>query len=1372
DGFTDIFLTGEVASGNVSSSEIFFRQGPGISALYQQDTASSNLFADFSNSHAAWGDFDNDKKLDLMLTGINLTGPSISYHYYRNIEPSANVSPLAPAPSSLSANLQGFDVLLDWDASLAAAGLPAGANNGYTYNVYVDTVPPAQVVHTPLADTSSGQRRIVRIGNAGSKTEFLAQDLIPNTTYYWGVQAIDQDFEGSIFSRGGSFFYDDPSFLDQTDNVVLSTSQETFEDAYLRWGDYNENGELDLLLVGGRNTNDYGVYFLEQDGGIFTEDLNIIGNIDAVRFGSIDLADADSDGEIDILIAGESASGPICKVYRDLQSGQGASFGGINAGDIFSVPGGGIRDGEAIFGDYNNDGLPDILMTGNRNGNPVTELYRNESTLGNLAFSLDPISTTLTNMFNSAAVWADFNNDGWLDFAIQGENATTSFQEWYRNDQNGSFTSFNLPGQDILGGSLKAGDFDADGWIDLLSTGELLVGSPRTEVLRNNANGTFSLFQNLPFLEKGSADWADFNHDGYLDVALVGEDLGNNSTDAHFLIYDPALPNNNFVDDPIAAVPFPRVGKDSYLAWGDYDEDGRIDLAIAGYSGAASGGALSILQNINQNTQIPAPQPANLSAQVVGNEVLLSWDHPAAYALPTKSLSYNVSVRRSGTQIVSPESDVVDGWRQIVKIGSVHDTTTFRLQNLQPGTYDWAVQAITSDYEGGPFTSIASFDYQPPSFEEVTADILPFIPPGLRDVSMAWGDFGNDGDLDLAIMGETAAGTPFSRLYGANAGNFDTIPLSLPQLAEGDLAWADIDQDNDLDLIMSGRDASGTPQTFLLENQGASFNSIAANIADLYQSALAWGDLDIDGDLDLVIMGDDGTNAITQVYRNNGNNTFSDINASLLDLKNGDLALLDYNKDGFLDLLVIGELTNGTPERVFYDNDGQANFSQNSIVPGNTNVPALSNAVIAVTDYNFDGYPDLAISGTSSSGPIARLLNYNTLVNQYNIDQFLSNLDEGSLAWGDFDDDGSPDLLQTGRSSANVDSTVLYRFDGSNYTSTLFPALPLQNVGSSSDAIWGDFDQDGKLDIVLSGTTGSGPVSPVMHWYRNIDTVNQNIVPALPTNLSESVSGDTLILQWTPPTGFDPAQVKGLSYQLCVGTTSSNASIYAPMSQLSDGYRQIVRREIAGGADTIKYKLTNLVDDTYFWSVQTIDQDFEGSTFPTKRSIAFTNPAFVNTTAFSVPGGFDGAMDANVSMADYDNDGQLEFLVLGAEISNNVGTFYEQQPDGTYAEDASNSVPALRHASADWADVNGDGWLDLTLIGDPSVGANAASPLIRYYQNNGSGVLQQQAALVSGISGLHRGALDWADYDRDGDLDLAIMGSQGNSPQPFTRIYR
>ncbi|MEL7532184.1 MAG: FG-GAP-like repeat-containing protein, partial [Bacteroidota bacterium] len=1372
DGLMDIFLTGESASGSIAESSLFFRQGSSGDAYYQEDTASSNLFSDLINSASVWGDFDGDNKLDLMITGIDLLNSSISYSYYRNIDSSPNVSPLAPAQSSLNATLQGFDVLLEWDPSLAAAGLPAGAQAGYTYNIYVDTVPPAATSVSPMADTTNGYRRIVKLGNAFSRTNYLLKDLTPNTTYYWGVQAIDQDFEGSNFVRGGSFFYDDPSFLNQTANVVLPTALQNFEDAYLRWGDYNENGELDLLVAGGENTNDFGVLFFEQDGGMFTQDVNINGNIDAVRFGSIDLADADSDGDVDVLIAGESTSGPICKVYRDIQAGQGATFGGLNAGDVFSVPGGGISDGEALFGDYNNDGLPDILMTGNRSGNPITELYLNQSTPGNLSFVLDPISSSITDMFSSAAVWADFNNDGWLDFAIQGRDATTPYKRIFSNDQNGGFNLVSLPGQKILGGSLEAGDFNADGWIDLITSGELIGGAPRAEVIRNTTNNTFAFFQNIPFLEKGAADWADFNHDGYLDIAMVGENLGANSVDARFLVYDPALASNNFVEDPIAAVPFPQLGANSSLAWGDYDQDGRIDLAIAGFSGTGNGGALTILQNIDANAQVAPPQPSGLSAQVIGNEVILSWNPPAIYSLPIKSLSYNVSVRRSSTQVVSPESDV-SGFRQVVKFGSVHDTTRFRLLDLTPGTYDWAVQAVTSDYEGGPFTSVASFDYLPPSFSQQTQSLVPFIPPGLNYVSMAWGDYGDDGDLDLAIMGETGGGASFSRIYERTATGFDTINANLPQLAEGDIEWADIDQDRDIDLIISGRDNNDVEQTIILENQSGTFVPIGSPIQGLYQSTIDWGDFDYDGDLDFALMGSDGTAAVSKIYRNNGNNTFSDLNVPLLGLKDGGLKWLDYDKDGFLDLLLVGDQGNNIPEKVLYRNDGNDNFNDVTALIAN-NIPALGRAALAVTDYNFDGYPDIAVSGVNTGGTFEGvLLNFNTTANQYNIDQSIAGLRNGSLAWGDYDDDGRPDLLQTGSTSTNADSTALYSFDGSNYVSTTFPALPLQNVSKGSEGIWGDFDQDGKLDIVLAGNSNTGPLSPLMHWYQNIDSTNQNFVPAAPENLSETIVGDTLILQWTPPSSFNAAQVKGLSYQLCVGTTPSNATVISPMSVLGTGYRRIVDRAIAGGPDTIKWKIADLANNTYHWSVQTIDQDFEGSGFAAKRTLSFVNPAFVNVSSILAPSpnGFSAAWKADVSMADYDNDGELEILVLGGDVSNNIAALYQRQTDGTYIQDPLNTIVGLRNASADWGDLNGDGFIDLIMIGDAAAGGAPATPTLRYYQNNGSGQLNAISFPVSSIPPLHRGEVDFGDYDHDGDLDLAIMGSLSNSPQPYTKIF-
>ncbi len=69
---------------------------------------------------------------------------------------------------------------------------------------------------------------------------------------------------------------------------------------------------------------------------------------------------------------------------------------------------------------------------------------------------------------------------------------------------------------------------------------------------------------------------------------------------------------------------------------------------------------------------------------------------------------------------------------------------------------------------------------------------------------------------------------------------------------------------------------------------------------------MAWGDYDNDGDLDILLTGDTGTEIISRVYRNDGE-TFADISAPLPGVKLGSVAWGDYDNDGDLDVLLSGD---------------------------------------------------------------------------------------------------------------------------------------------------------------------------------------------------------------------------------------------------------------------------------------------------------------------------------------------------------------------------------------------------------------------------------------------------------------------------------
>ena len=197
--------------------------------------------------------------------------------------------------------------------------------------------------------------------------------------------------------------------------------------------------------------------------------------------------------------------------------------------------------------------------------------------------------------------------------------------------------------------------------------------------------------------------------------------------------------------------------------------------------------------------------------------------------------------------------------------------------------------------------------------------------------------------LDSSLMNTTIA--------GGDAGNYATI-------------WSDFDNDGDIDMYLSkcslGSDSVSSPLRInrLFRNDGDGFTDVAASagVATGEQSwASDFGDIDNDGDMDLVIMNHSGISALME---NDGNGVFTDITAAaglvggFQDIFALQVALRDFDNDGFLDIIVGS--TFDTPER-FFLNDGDGTFTLTS------NLFHSSDDIhsFAIGDLNSDGFLDV-----------------------------------------------------------------------------------------------------------------------------------------------------------------------------------------------------------------------------------------------------------------------------------------------------------------------------------------------------------------------------------------------------------------------------
>ncbi len=497
---------------------------------------------------------------------------------------------------------------------------------------------------------------------------------------------------------------------------------------------------------------------------------------------------------------------------------------------------------------------------------------------------------------------------------------------------------------------------------------------------------------------------------------------------------------------------------------------------------------------------------------------------------------------------------------------------------------------------------------QGPAFTEVAAGLA-----AVGQSSVAWADYDNDGDLDFVLSGNTGAGN-VSKLYRNSGGSnhtFTEVVAGLAGVSSSSLAWGDYDNDGDLDLLLTGYTGSVYVSRVYRNNGGANptFADIAAGLTGVYGSSVAWGDYDNDGDLDILLAGEASSGAVSKIYRNNGgaNPAFTDIAAGLAAIAEASVAWGDYDNDGDLDILLTGSSTSGAVSRI-YRNSGGTAPTFTDIGAGLTGV---HNSSVAWVDYDNDGDLDLFLTGDTVSGPASKIYRNSGGANPGFAD-VAAGLTAGyqpSAAWGDYDNDGDLDLIVTGYSGSGPVSQVYQNSGGLNPSFTSV-AASLAGVYSSAVA-WADFDNDGDLDLLLTGATDSEPASLL---YRNLSST-PNTAPSPPTGLSAQGIGSNLAFTWAAG-GDAQTPTLGLNYNLRIGSSAGAIDIVSPMANPATGQRSVARIGTIQASRKPIVLPSNFHANLY-WSVQAIDGAFAGSPFSAEQLLALSG---VIASLADVPG--------------------------------------------------------------------------------------------------------------------------------------------------------
>ena len=456
-------------------------------------------------------------------------------------------------------------------------------NNSLAFNDLLPNIFVQNFIYAPQ-DTIGSQRQLwMFIGDSISLRVPAFENRVNYIWYKNGVSLENTSntpqlsFDSLVFKDGGLYYAEMshsllPKLKIVSHELDLNVHQRLFETISdlaitsnsllsqgINWVDFDNDGDLDVFLLGYYNA--FLFKNMYKDTGIVEFEEVQINELQSFEFENFPInctwADFDNDSLPDFFITTvhsgnlmfKNTSSGFVKVENEATTRQRYTY-------------------TSSWGDYNNDGLVDLLTINQSGGaeDKLCELFENT---GNGSFLSIDINVEVD--YATLAYWADVNNDGNLDILIASYNSKLLI------NNDGDFEPTNLPIENWMSGA-SWGDYNNDGFLDLFVAHDQISGSK----LYSN-NGKELLYNNsfdvdLSDIEVIGSAWGDYDNDGDLDIFIsstIGQNvlLQNMMMETGMVVFERVY---GFEDNGL----FSRG-----LAWGDYDNDGFLDMIVANFNG-------------------------------------------------------------------------------------------------------------------------------------------------------------------------------------------------------------------------------------------------------------------------------------------------------------------------------------------------------------------------------------------------------------------------------------------------------------------------------------------------------------------------------------------------------------------------------------------------------------------------------------------------------------------------------------------------------------------------------------------------------------------------------------------------------------------
>ncbi len=544
------------------------------------------------------------------------------------------------------------------------------------------------------------------------------------------------------------------------------------------------------------------------------------------------------------------------------------------------------------------------------------------------------------NQTGQASTLCDLDNNGYLDLIVAHKKQPNKI---YWNSTQGFTMSSELGGINNTQ-NVVAGDLNNDGWMDIIFVNIDEPGQIHFNQGVDESNIKF-IAQIIPGQKSfNSRDVAigDFNNDGWQDFIVI-----NNSQKSEIYINQK---NNNFSIHAIN-----DTHQSLAVELGDLNNDGSLDVAIA-------------------NHDQPNIIYLNDGTGVFSNDIGIS-----------------ISDESNSSRDLAIKDVDLDGYLDILIANYAQKNRLFI--NNGDGYFTLSNVSFNKKYNT---RSVKMHDFDQDGdidvfFANDQQENLVYVNNGYNDYTQSFpissssnqtydievGDLNRDGAIDIAVINHQQ---PDAVYFGSIVANPVTLNFAESEqiLGAGDsteAVLADIDNDADLDILIANFSGEfEVVNTIFLNDGTGQFSPSPHLLVRDKTNSMALGDIDNDGDLDLVMAngGPDGNFNPNRVFINNINNTdsgkgvFSDSGQSLGTYNSFDVELGDFDNDGDLDIVIANNYSEIADYRDrIYFNDGNGYFDKQVARTFGTLSSSWS---VDIGDINADGVLDLLTSSQNFRG--------------------------------------------------------------------------------------------------------------------------------------------------------------------------------------------------------------------------------------------------------------------------------------------------------------------------------------------------------------------------------------------------------------------